>query len=254
MASQTAQGIYALASNYGGLVARLVLQPVEEMSRNYFGKLLSVPDGDPPKQTIEKAIDDLQRLLQAYLLLSVVVVAIGPTAAPLLINLLAGPRWQASGAGYVLAWYCYYIPLLALNGIFEAFVSSVATKTEVYKQSLWMTAFSVGFGCAAYLFLGVMDLGAKGLVLANMTNMLLRIVWCGNFIKNYCIRHGTKFELRRFMSRPSTISLTVVTCATLAQMQKNFSGHILDLVKTALVALIFAVLVYVPTKSHIYLC
>lgn len=253
MASQTAQGTYALASNYGGLVARLILQPVEEMSRNYFGKLLSVPDGKPPKQTIEKAIADLQRLLHAYLLLSVGIVAIGPTIAPLLINLLAGPRWQASGAGNVLAWYCYYIPLLALNGISEAFVSSVATKTEVYKQSIWMAAFSMGFGCAAYLFLGVMDLGAKGLVLANMANMLLRIIWSGVFIKTYCIRHGTKLELRNLLSRPSTISLAVVTYAALAQMEKNFSGRILDLVKTALVALTFVISLYVPTTSRIYL-
>ncbi|PQE13278.1 oligosaccharide translocation rft1 protein [Rutstroemia sp. NJR-2017a WRK4] len=254
MASQTAQGIYALASNYGGLVARLVLQPVEEMSRNYFGKLLSVPDGDPPKNTIEKAIADLQRLLQAYLLLSVIVMAIGPTAAPLLINMLAGPRWQASGAGHVLAWYCYYIPLLALNGISEAFVSSVATKTEVYKQSIWMTAFSMGFGCAAYLFLGVMDLGAEGLVLANMVNMLLRIVWSGIFIKKYCIRHGTKFELRNHLSRPSTISLAVVTYATLAQMEKNFSGRIMDLVKTGSVALTFVILLAITERKYLVQC
>ncbi|PQE27520.1 oligosaccharide translocation rft1 protein [Rutstroemia sp. NJR-2017a BBW] len=254
MASQTAQGIYALASNYGGLVARLVLQPVEEMSRNYFGKLLSVPDGDPPKNTIEKAIADLQRLLQAYLLLSVIVMAIGPTAAPLLINMLAGPRWQASGAGHVLAWYCYYIPLLAVNGISEAFVSSVATKTEVYKQSIWMTAFSMGFGCAAYLFLGVMDLGAEGLVLANMVNMLLRIVWSGIFIKKYCIRHGTKFELRNHLSRPSTISLAVVTYATLAQMEKNFSGRIMDLVKTGSVALTFVILLAITERKYLVQC
>ena len=32
---------FALASNYGGLLARLIFQPVEESSRNTFGRLLA---------------------------------------------------------------------------------------------------------------------------------------------------------------------------------------------------------------------
>lgn len=242
MATQTAQGIYALASNYGGLIARLVLQPIEEISRNYFGKLLSVVDGKPTKETTEKASTDLHRLLRIYLILSVAVVAVGPTVAPLLLNFIAGPRWQSSGAGNVLAVYCYYIPLLALNGVCEAFVAVVATKAEVNRQSSWMIAFSAGFGGAAYLFLGFLDLGAEGLVLANMANMILRIVWCSHFILAYCGRHGARFKAMALLPRPSTISLGVVTYATLAQMRTSFTGGLVDIIKSGLVAVIFMIL------------
>ncbi|KAF7858655.1 hypothetical protein EAF04_009254 [Stromatinia cepivora] len=254
MATQTAQGIYALASNYGGLVARLVLQPIEEMSRNYFGKLLSVVDGKPTKEATKKASIDLQRLLRIYLILSVAVVAVGPIVAPLLLNFIAGPRWQSSGAGNVLAVYCYYIPLLALNGVCEAFVAVVATEAEVYRQSLWMAAFSAGFGGAAYLFLGVLGLGAEGLVLANMANMLLRITWCGHFILAYCGSHGAKFKVMGLLPRPSTISLGVVTYAALAQMRASFTGGLVDIIKCGLVAVIFVILLTTSEKEYLLEC
>ncbi|TGO82263.1 hypothetical protein BPOR_0877g00050 [Botrytis porri] len=254
MATQTAQGIYALASNYGGLIARLVLQPIEEMSRNYFGKLLSLVDGKPAKGAAEKASTDLHRLLRIYLILSVAIVAVGPTIAPLLLNFIAGPRWQSSGACNVLAVYCYYIPLLALNGVCEAFVAVVATEAEVYRQSLWMSAFSAGFAGAAYLFLGILDLGAEGLVLANMANMLFRIIWCGRFILTYCRRYGAKFTVKDLLPRPSTISLGVVTYAALAQMRTSFTGSLVDIVKSGLVALIFVILLATCEKGYLLEC
>ncbi|ESZ97569.1 hypothetical protein SBOR_2116 [Sclerotinia borealis F-4128] len=253
MATQTAQGIYALASNYGGLIARLVLQPIEEMSRNYFGKLLSGVNS-PSKEATEKASANLHRLLRIYLIFSVAVAAVGPTVAPLLLNFIAGPRWQSSGAGNVLAVYCYYIPLLALNGVCEAFVAVVATKAEVHRQSLWMTAFSAGFGGAAYLFLGVLDLGAEGLVLANMANMLLRIIWCGNFILVYYGRHGAKFRVIDLLPRPSTISFGIVTYAALAQMRTAFTGGLLDIIKSGLVAVIFVILLATSEKGYLLEC
>ncbi|KAL2887947.1 Oligosaccharide translocation protein RFT1 [Ceratocystis lukuohia] len=222
LASPVAQGVYALANNYGGLVARLVFQPVEEMSRNYFGRLLaigsvaSVPSKDggtekdiarsnikendgkavaDRKVTVSKAAHDLAILLKIYLLFSTIVVAIGPVAAPPAIEILAGTRWAADGAGDVLARYCYYIPLLALNGLTEAFVSSVATEKEVHSQSLWMTMFSAVFGAAGYFFLEVADMQASGLVFANIVNMACRIVWSCAFISRYFLKEGVRFDL-----------------------------------------------------------
>ncbi|EKG21002.1 RFT1 domain-containing protein [Macrophomina phaseolina MS6] len=43
------QGAYALASNYGGLIARMLFQPIEESSRNLFSKLCS-PDPSSRKR------------------------------------------------------------------------------------------------------------------------------------------------------------------------------------------------------------
>ncbi|KKA27319.1 hypothetical protein TD95_005005 [Thielaviopsis punctulata] len=221
LAGATAQGVYALANNYGGLVARLVFQPVEEMSRNYFGRLLASesvdsmatdakkadPNGTYPKTAaspppsadrklaVQKAAADLHLLLKIYILFSTLVVAVGPAAATPFIQLLAGTRWAADGAGTVLAVYCYYIPLLALNGLTEAFVSAVASARQVHAQSLWMTGFSGVFAAAGWVFLGVWEMQAAGLVYANIVNMACRIVWSAVFIGRFFEGEGVRFDV-----------------------------------------------------------
>ncbi|KAG9088044.1 Oligosaccharide translocation protein rft1, partial [Ceratobasidium sp. 392] len=65
------QGGYAVASNYGSLVARILFQPIEESSRLYFSKLLSPPststtdDSSPqaPKSAQNQAATTLQSTL-----------------------------------------------------------------------------------------------------------------------------------------------------------------------------------------------
>ncbi|EHK24103.1 uncharacterized protein TRIVIDRAFT_112056, partial [Trichoderma virens Gv29-8] len=127
------QGVYALANNYGSLLARLLFQPVEESSRSYFSRLLSI----------------------------------GPFAAPALLSIVVGSRWTGSGAGQVLGTYCFYIPFMGLNGITESFVASVATEAQVHRQSFWMGIFSAVFAASAFLLMSVFPLGAQGLVYAN---------------------------------------------------------------------------------------
>lgn len=242
LSTPTAQGVYALANNYGGLAARLVFQPVEESSRNYYSRLLS-GDGEPApssqpteKQTAEKndgasaqggprpskaalaqASDNLTTLLRFYTFVSVPLLALGPTAAPLVLSLIAGPQWTASGAGDALAAYVYYIPLLAINGLTEGFVASVATEAQVHLQSAWMTAFSVLFGVSGYVFLSVLDWGAVGLVWANGINMAGRIAWAVWFIRRYFAQRGARWEVTALL--PS--SLAVLAAAVASQVVRR---------------------------------
>jgi len=239
LASSRAQGTYALASNYGGLIARLLLQPVEEVSRNHFGKTLSLVNGVPSKQVVLKTRDELLRLLRIYVLLSVCVISAGPTIAPLLLKTITGSRWTSSGAGSVLAIYCYYIPLLAINGLTEAFVSSVATESELNRQTIWMIGFFFAFASAAFTFLRVLDLGAEGLVWANGLNMIFRIIWCTTFIQAYLKRYGAGLERRVLIPRPMTIATGIGTYGILVQLSSDFSGGTMDFVKSGAVAVGF---------------
>lgn len=273
LSSPQSQGVYALANNYGSLLARLVFQPVEESSRNYFSKLLSTgalstsssvgehsekdtPAG-PPKENLLRARDNLQSLFKSYILLSILVVTFGPFGAPLLVQIIAGKAWAASGAGAVLAQYCLYIPLLALNGISEAFVSSVATEAQVHRQSFWMGAFSVAFGVAGFLFLRVLDLGAVGLVYANAINMLCRILWSGRFISGYFGRTSV-VEFAWSDILPSGTAIYVVGTAALWQVLLQVAGvsvggvsdHVYkDVVKVAGLAVPYvAIMAYVERR------
>lgn len=242
LSTPTAQGVYALANNYGGLAARLVFQPVEESSRNYYSRLLS-SDGEPSlsstpaeKQTAEKdncasgqggprpskaalsqASDNLTTLLRFYTFAAVPLLALGPTAAPLVLSLIAGPRWTASGAGEALAAYVYYIPLLAINGLAEGFVASVATESQVHLQSAWMTAFSVLFGVSGYVFLSVLGWGAVGLVWANGINMAGRIAWALWFIRRYFAQRGARWEATALLPSP----LAVLAAAVASQVVRR---------------------------------
>lgn len=175
--------MYALAANYGGLIARMVFRPIEDTSRNLFAQLCS---GSQPKaQDIRKAATILRDTLRIYSTFSLAAFALGPTAAPLLLRVVAGSRWTESGAGEVLGAYTYCIPLLAMNGVSEAFVAATASTEDLHKQSIWMGGFSILFAGSAYLFLSVLALGAKGLVWANCVNMALRIVFNLSFAKGF---------------------------------------------------------------------
>ncbi|KAI0388655.1 Rft-1-domain-containing protein [Xylariaceae sp. FL0594] len=265
------QGVYALANNYGSLLARLVFQPIEESSRNYFSKLLSSPSdiGDNKKDkgedgidtlntgTVQKARADLQALLKFYVLLSIVVVSVGPYAAPLLVQIVAGPRWSGSGTGAVLARYCLYIPLLAVNGVAEAFVSSVATKSEVHRQSLWMGLFSLAFAVAGFVSLRVLGLGAAGLVYANAINMLCRIVWSGSFISAYFRRNGVAFGWGELVPKGSALLVlgAAMFWGTLFRAGISVgevSSHVFrDLVTVGVVAVPYVVLIAYTERHYL---
>ncbi|WYZ42133.1 hypothetical protein EsH8_V_001028 [Colletotrichum jinshuiense] len=231
LSTPKSQGVYALANNYGGLLARLLFQPIEESSRSYFGRILSSrkgdaqasgsdSDGKPSREAAATAAQHLHTLLRFYVLLSSVIVSIGPVAAPPLLSLVAGRRWAGEGAGEVLAVYCYYVPLLAINGVAEAFVASVATEAQVHRQSAWMGAFSVAFGAAAFLFMRVLGLGARGLVYANCINMLCRIVWSSAFVTSYFAGARTPFELLEL--RPSAV--TSIVCLSAPHLIRRATG------------------------------
>lgn len=194
LATPQVQGVYALANNYGGLLARLLFQPVEESSRSYFSRLLS--PGESKSAQVAEAQQSVTTLLKLLSIFSTLVATFGPPAVPTLLSLVAGKQWATDEASETLRAYCYYIPLMAANGLTEAFVASVASEAQVHVQSVWMAVFSGIFVAAAYVFVKVLEFGARGLVLANMVNMACRIVWSVFFIKSYLKSRGGQFNFR----------------------------------------------------------
>ncbi|OQD95547.1 hypothetical protein PENVUL_c110G08231 [Penicillium vulpinum] len=202
------QGIYSLASNYGGLIARIIFQPLEESSRNLFSALLiSDENGKPKSVHISTTRDHLIDILRAYQLLSILIFPLGPLMVPQLLYILGGRQWASPKIGDLLSVYCYYIPFLAFNGITEAFVSSAASSQQIRKQTAWMGVFSACYALAAYMFLEVGDLGAYGLVLANIVNMMVRTCWSYSFIKSYFHRNGCSLNTSEVAIRPASFFL-----------------------------------------------
>ena len=200
------QGTYALAANYGGLVARMLFQPIEEASRNLFAKLCAdatstegVAEGKKTATAGQKRAEEVIHAgVYGYILFLLPACwVIGPHLATPFLTLIAGSRWTDLGADRVLAAYVYYIPLLAANGVMEAFVSAVASTKDLYRQSLWMGFFSALFAGSAWLFIAHWEVGARGIVWANCINMSCRILYCGRFINNYFESRGLVSETSR---------------------------------------------------------
>ncbi|KAL8838158.1 MAG: hypothetical protein Q9176_005241 [Flavoplaca citrina] len=237
--SLESQGAYTLAANYGGLVARMVFQPIEEISRSLFGRLLHQPASSADnarvrvetvgKQRVDQAATYLRSLLRFYLLICTIAVAIGPPFSPLLLRIVAGSRWSNSEAPSVLAAYCYYIPLLAVNGILEAFVSAVATPEELRVQSAWMLAFSTAFVGTGFLSLNVWDQGARGLVVANAVNMLCRIAWSWQFVQGYLRGRGADLNFAAILPSVGTLMYASVTAWYLMRVELVFGAPLWQL-------------------------
>ncbi|KAG6291519.1 hypothetical protein E4U09_003892 [Claviceps aff. purpurea] len=268
------QGNYALANNYGGLIARLLFQPVEESSRSYFSNLLSrasfsaprdadaaaasaaKDDQEIPSPEVKEARQSFRTLTRLYLILSAVVVAIGPFASPSLIALVAGRRWALEGAGHVLGVYCFYIPFLALNGITESFVASVASEADVHRQSLWMGAFSLAFAASAFIFMHLFPLGAQGLVLANIVNMNCRIVWSFAFVQAYFRKGKADMPLKSIIPA-GTIALALSTLVMLYRLdilERGISDPVITLIKLAAYAVALLSAIAMLERAFFYDC
>ena len=265
------QGAYALASNYGGLIARMLFQPIEESSRNMFAKLCAdqgtAPDAKDQingqqsqerKRNISQAANVLTIILRLYNIISLFAVTLGPSLAPLLLSVVAGKKWSATNASNVLATYCYYIPFLAINGVTEGFVAAVATNKQLYAQSISMGFFFAAFAGSSWFFLGQLQLGGSGVVLANTVNMALRIVWNTWFINRFFGKQDTPFRLLDTL--PSVTSLApAAIIPTLMRMKPGFSyvsrfGVFGELVSMGAVAVLFAVHVLIFERRFLIEC
>jgi small basic protein len=137
-------------------------------------------------------------------------VTLGPELAPVLLSIVAGQKWSATSASKVLSTYCYYIPFLAINGVTEAFVAAVATNKELYAQSVSMGIFFALFAGSAWFFIGKLEMGGNGVVLANTVNMGLRIVWNTWFIRRFFSRNGSEFNVLETLPSLTAVAPAVI--------------------------------------------
>jgi oligosaccharide translocation protein RFT1 len=150
--------------------------------------------------------------LHFYSLITLAAISVAPTLAPVFLQFAAGSRWSETQAPTVLVAYCYYIPLLAINGITEAFVAATASETKLYLQSGMMGIWFVAFAASTYGFVSVLGMGAVGLIWSNCLNMALRVLFNGWFIiAEFRSRNSVRiFAFGGFADKPSIlISLLV---------------------------------------------
>ena len=146
------QGGYAIAMNYGAfttvvrvvltktgsLIARLGFQPIEETVLLHFSS--HPPETNPHSGELMTFIAHIA----AHLLF--IFPAFVPPLFPPSIVLLLPMKYLQTSAPFILRRYLeWYIPLLGVNGVLEAFVTATSTPKEVSLQATWMFVSSATF-------------------------------------------------------------------------------------------------------------
>ncbi|RDX47405.1 Rft-1-domain-containing protein [Lentinus brumalis] len=200
------QGGYAVAANYGSLVARIVFQPIEETARVFFSKTLassspSTTDEkaptEQPKEALQTASTVLLTLLLAFTHLLLLLITFAPPYLPLALSLALPRKYLATSAPGILSVYIYYIPAMAYNGVLEAFFASAASPADLRAQARWMLVFSAAFVAGAAALARGLGLGDAGLVWANVANLALRAGYAWAFVRRFFSARGATVEWRR---------------------------------------------------------
>ncbi|CAB9503941.1 Protein RFT1 homolog [Seminavis robusta] len=182
------QGIYAMASAYGGLAARFLLQPMEEVARLLWSRVSS-----SSTQNNNDNNNNYRRLLQqSYVVLVKLVLYIGlvfcclaTNYTSVLLNVLAGRKWGSiPEAATVLSAFCIYTAFMAWNGMTEAFVFGVASSGgDIGRLGVMHSVVGVIFAVIAPMFVSRFD--TVGVVAANCVCMALRSLYSMVFAAKY---------------------------------------------------------------------
>jgi len=189
------QGAYALAANYGSMIARIIFQPIEESARLYFSKTLApvldvaapIPGASisVPLPPLISSVQTLATLLLLQVHLGLFLLTFGPPLLPLLLYRALPQAYLSTSAPTILHAYIYYLPLMALNGILEAFLASICTPKDLAAQSRWMVGFSFLTVGAGWFLAVAVGMGDVGLVWANALNSFVRGVYCAAVIRDW---------------------------------------------------------------------
>ena len=242
------QGIYSLLSNYGSLVTRLLFAPIEESLRLFLARLLTTQNS----RNLKLSMDVLVNLTKFYLYLSLLIIIFGPVNSSFLLQFLIGSKWSTTVVLDTIRVYCFYLPFLSMNGIFEAFFQSVATGDQILKHSYFMMAFSGIFLVNCWVLIEKLDLSINGLIISNIINMILRISYCILFIKNFYRKLYTK-ESSFFLNFHNFrivllagVSISVINWITIGYV-RNFKQLFINVT----FALLLLILILVKERSSI---
>lgn len=171
------QAVYSIVNNYGSLIARVLLQPMEESSRLYLCTEISTKSN-----TINHSIKTyIMSILYFDAYLGLYFVCFGTWFTQALIYIMLGSKWAfESLVPFSLSLYCFYIPLMAVNGILESFVDSYANTSQLNNLQLWMMISTCIYLPASVVSTRIW--GAPGMIIASMFNTTLRLLYSGRFM------------------------------------------------------------------------
>ena len=147
LSSSSDQGLYAIASNYGSIIARIVFLPMEDMARIAFAKstapiglaMKASKDEDSRAELgvlLKLLLHSLIKLLALLSAIGILFPTFGMPYVDVFVRFALGQKWQSVETVYALQTYCIYIFFLAVNGMSEAFVQSVTPYSSFLRLNI----------------------------------------------------------------------------------------------------------------------
>eukprot|EP00605_Chrysophyceae_sp_TOSAG23-4_P000041 GSChrysophyteH1.ASY1.ANO1.43.1 assembled CDS len=192
------QGVYAVVSNYGGLVARLLYQPLEDSCRLVYSRLVASQsssidkNGANAKIHLKSSDEQIGNIISMIALwrrtllltsaLGVVITSVGPAYVRVFNNIFMSAQWRRCETVETLCAYCYYILIMGINGCTEAFVYAVAPSSHFVYINLVMIISTIVYALAIVdpFSSGASNMnttGAAQIVYASALGMAVRAVF-----------------------------------------------------------------------------
>jgi oligosaccharide translocation protein RFT1 len=188
-----------------------LFQPLEEISRGLFAKnLTNTAHLDNYQQLAKDALDWLVLLVQFNIVLGSIFASFGTNYCRLLLQILFDKG--NTDAVQALQFYCIYVPFMGINGITEAFVQAVGDSKIIQRQIWIFAACWIMFLISSYLFVVILDYGSVGLIMANIVNMTMRIMFSLQYIFSFYNAKGqtaVSFETFQFGNKLLWLSVVI---------------------------------------------
>lgn len=179
------QGVYDVVNNLASLAARFILAPVEESSYLMFSSLIDrSKEMDKQDRTrMKRAFDLLCNLVKVMTIVGLVIFTFGFSFSELALTLYASRSFAEGVASCLLRWQSFYILIISVNGITEAFALASMTESRLKSFNVILVFLSIVFIISSYFLTSF--LGSLGFILANSLNMFGRIVHSFHFIHTH---------------------------------------------------------------------
>ncbi|XP_028408270.1 protein RFT1 homolog [Dendronephthya gigantea] len=204
------QGVYDVINNLGSLAARFIFLPVEESYYLFFTQTL-VRDKPASKQQPESlclAAETLESVLKFVLLIGLTIVVFGYSYSLLALDIYGGSILSSGEGPTQLRWHCFYILIIAVNGITECFMFATMSQEAVEKYNKKMVVFSVIFLLSSWF---LTYFGAVGFIFANCLNMMLRIIHSLIYIQEYFCDTSLR-PLQGFLPSKPVLLAYIIAC------------------------------------------
>ncbi|EED79937.1 predicted protein [Postia placenta Mad-698-R] len=178
-------------------------------------------------ESLRVAANVLSGVLLLFTHLLLLLVTFGPPYLALAVSLVLPQKYQGTSAPAILGVYIYYIPMMAFNGVLEAFFASVSSPEDLGTQSKWMFGFSFGYIFGAITLAKGLGLGDTGLVWANVVNLLFRAIYAWMYARRFfAARGGRSFLDWQRVVPPLPVLVTFVASAVITRWSEMRSRDI----------------------------